>query len=668
MIGSQIGNFRILEKLGEGGMGVVYKGIDIQLERSVAIKMLGSDLAGNPELVQRFQAEARAQANLNHTNIATLYAFLVDQGRAFMVMEFVEGETFDQIIRRGGPMHPGTAVPLFKQALLGIGAAHRMGIIHRDIKPSNLMLNRQAIVKVMDFGIAKALGTRGMTRTGMQMGTLAYMSPEQITNRGVDARSDIYALGITLYEMLTGHVPFESDSDFQVMHDHVNTPPPALVRHYAYAPREFEGVVAKALAKNPDFRFQTVEEFGAALEHPENVSAPLPPPLPVHPPMGQTIIDTGAGRFSGAGAAPPPPYSGQQSAGPVAATATPPPIAPTYQSPAYGTVVDASGRFSSGAAAAPATALGSQSMPPTAVVGPGSTPPPIAPAGMAASVPQTPPPARISGKMIAAISGAAILIVLVAAIFWPKSSSSGGGGGGGTGGGSISGGGGGGGGASQPTPSRQDSDQIIASGGSSTTPSGDTRKIGDQEPDQSTPGQDQGKPRHSGVGDEHKKGGERVDIAKNQPPPTPHPQQTPVPSTPEPTPPPTPAPTPYPTPYATPYPTPNPTPQRQNLSVQNFRVKHRHVVMYGFQSQTYFCAGVLSVGANGAVAYACGRTADPSGRCEQVVFPPGTIRKLTMKGGELHIGTSSLGNWDFFDLDVAGHTAGAYQAILPFAH
>src|SRR5579863_2014435 len=186
MEGNQIGNFKVLQKLGEGGMGVVFKGIDVQLERPVAIKMLNPDLARNPELVQRFQAEARAQANLNHANVATLYAFLVTEQGACMVMEFVEGDSFEELIRRGGPMNPRDAVPLFKQALLGIGAAHRMGIVHRDIKPANLMLNRQGIVKVMDFGIAKVMGTRGMTKTGTQMGTAFYMSPEQVLNRGAD--------------------------------------------------------------------------------------------------------------------------------------------------------------------------------------------------------------------------------------------------------------------------------------------------------------------------------------------------------------------------------------------------------------------------------------------------------------------------------------------------
>jgi serine/threonine-protein kinase len=278
MIGTEIANYRIVEKLGQGGMGVVYKAVDLSLDRPVAVKMLNSDLARNPELVERFRAEARAQANLNHTNLATLYSFIVHECNAMMVMEFVDGETVERQIRRRGPIPSQEAIPLFKQALLGIGYAHRMGIIHRDLKPSNLMLSRNGIVKVMDFGIAKVMGTRGMTRTGTQMGTAFYMSPEQVLNKPVDIRSDIYSLGITLYEMLTAHVPFEGESEYQIMSDHVSTPPPPPTRFYPYIPKGVENAVLKAIQKGSDARFQTVEQFGSALEHPEDYVPPASQP------------------------------------------------------------------------------------------------------------------------------------------------------------------------------------------------------------------------------------------------------------------------------------------------------------------------------------------------------------------------------------------------------
>jgi predicted Ser/Thr protein kinase len=291
MTGTEISNYRILEKLGEGGMGVVYKAVDVNLERTVAIKALNTQLTGNPELEQRFRAEARAQANLNHTNLATLYALVIEDGKPWMVMEYIEGETFDHMVQRRGPIPSLEAIPLFRQALLGIGYAHRMGIVHRDIKPSNMMLNQQGIVKVMDFGIAKVLGSRGMTKTGTQMGTAFYMSPEQVLNRGVDIRSDIYSLGVTLYEMLTANVPFGGDSDYQIMTDHVNAAPPLPTKFYPYIPAGVQNAVLKALEKNPDARFQTVEEFGAALEHPDTFGVKAVAPVVVAAPVAATMIE-----------------------------------------------------------------------------------------------------------------------------------------------------------------------------------------------------------------------------------------------------------------------------------------------------------------------------------------------------------------------------------------
>jgi hypothetical protein len=298
MTGTQIGNYKILEKLGEGGMGTVYQAVDINLDRTVAIKALNAELTGNPELEQRFRAEAKAQANLNHTNLATLYALLIEDGRPWMVMEFIEGETFEQIVQRRGPIPSNEAIPLFRQALLGVGYAHRMGVVHRDIKPSNMMLNKQGIVKVMDFGIAKVLGARGMTKTGTQMGTAFYMSPEQVLNRGVDIRSDIYSLGVTLYELLTANVPFNGDSDYQIMTDHVNAPPPLPTKFYPYIPQGLQNAVLRALEKHPDARFQTVEEFGAALEQPDTfgvVPAEIVPavvPAVIPAPRGGTVVES----------------------------------------------------------------------------------------------------------------------------------------------------------------------------------------------------------------------------------------------------------------------------------------------------------------------------------------------------------------------------------------
>jgi len=294
MIGKQIANYQITEKLGEGGMGVVYKGVDTNLGRPVAVKMLTAELAHNPDIVERFRAEARAQANLSNPNLAVLYAFLVEDGTAFMVMEFVEGQTFEQMIRARGPISPEIALPLFKQALQGVGAAHRMGIVHRDIKPSNIMLNTQGVVKVMDFGIAKVVGTRGMTRTGMQLGTPAYMAPEQIQNKPIDTRTDIYALGITLYQMLSGQLPFQHESDFETMNSQVTALPPPMKQMFPYAPIQYQNVVMKALEKDPNNRFQTVEEFTVALDNPESVMTIGTAPTVFASTVAPTVVATGA--------------------------------------------------------------------------------------------------------------------------------------------------------------------------------------------------------------------------------------------------------------------------------------------------------------------------------------------------------------------------------------
>jgi serine/threonine-protein kinase len=269
MIEKEVGNYRILEKIGEGGMGIVYKAIDQSLDRLVAVKALNSEYCGYPDAFKRFKREARMQANLNHTNIAKIYEFLTDRGQGWLVMEYVEGETISAMLQRRGPFTHGDAVPLFKQVLLGVGKAHQAKIVHRDIKPANLMVNRQGIVKIMDFGIAKDVtgGAGGLTSTGTRMGTASYMAPEQIRRQPVDTRTDIYSLGVTLYQMLTAKLPFLRGTDVEIQYDHLNTPPPPPSRYSPLIPRGIENAVLKALQKDPDKRFQTTEEFGAALEH-----------------------------------------------------------------------------------------------------------------------------------------------------------------------------------------------------------------------------------------------------------------------------------------------------------------------------------------------------------------------------------------------------------------
>lgn len=293
MIGQVINNYRILAKIGQGGMGEVYRAVDVNLDRPVAIKILSRDLSKDQSLIQRFQAEAKTQAQLNHPNICTLYSLFRFNEQLYMVMELVEGQNLEEMIQTRGPVPYPEAVPLFQQALFGLSQAHRSGIIHRDIKPSNFIVNRQGVTKVMDFGIARVMGQSRLTRTGMQVGTLYYMSPEQIQGKEVDFRSDIYALGITLFEMLTGTVPFPAQTDFDVMQAHVRNVPPNPSKVYPYLPKVFDKVILKALEKDPGRRYQTVEEFsqalGAAVQEALRTS---PPPAVARPTQAYTAAGT----------------------------------------------------------------------------------------------------------------------------------------------------------------------------------------------------------------------------------------------------------------------------------------------------------------------------------------------------------------------------------------
>ncbi len=278
MIGNVVGSYKITEKIGEGGMGAVFKGIDLMLEREVAIKMLRPELASQPQVVERFRSEAVTLAKLNHPNIATLFSFLRQGEDFFMVMEFVRGETLDSLIRRSGAMRCDTAIALFCQALEGIDHAHRMGIIHRDIKPANMMLTETGTLKVMDFGIARVLGTSRMTKQGNIVGTIEYMSPEQVRGQETDARSDIYSLGILLYEMLTGRVPFSSDSEFDLMKMQIDDAPQPPRMFSAQIPQAVEQAIMRALAKRVEARFQGAAEFRNALS--SAVGTPLAPLAP----------------------------------------------------------------------------------------------------------------------------------------------------------------------------------------------------------------------------------------------------------------------------------------------------------------------------------------------------------------------------------------------------
>ncbi len=265
MIGQIIGNYKIEDKLGEGGMGAVYRGVDTMLDREVAIKALRPELASQTAVVERFRSEAVTLAKLNHPNIAALYTMFRQGEELYMVLEFVRGETLDSIIQRRGAMPADEVIPVFCQILDGIDHAHEFGIVHRDIKPANMMLTENGKLKVLDFGIARLLGSARMTRAGNIIGTLEYMAPEQVKGQETDGRSDIYALGMMLYEILTGKLPFDTDNEFELMKSQTEFMPTPPREINPNIPEAVEAAIMQAIQKNPDDRFQTAGDFRETL-------------------------------------------------------------------------------------------------------------------------------------------------------------------------------------------------------------------------------------------------------------------------------------------------------------------------------------------------------------------------------------------------------------------
>src|SRR5436305_5617809 len=261
----RIGPYEVEELLGEGGVGQVYAARDTLLGRRVAIKTLRPEMSRDRNLIERFYVEAKSLANLNHTNITTLYALQMEAQEACMVMELINGCTLNDLLTRVHRLNLRESLAVVAQAVAGLRYAHRRGVIHRDIKPSNLMVTDEGVLKIMDFGIARVRGSQQMTRTGDFQGTLAYASPEQIRGEHVDERSDIYSLAIVLYKMLAGVVPFDGVGDYALMTAHLQTPPPPLRGRVPELDVPIEGALMQALAKRPDDRYASVAEFGRAV-------------------------------------------------------------------------------------------------------------------------------------------------------------------------------------------------------------------------------------------------------------------------------------------------------------------------------------------------------------------------------------------------------------------
>jgi serine/threonine protein kinase len=376
-VGERVGDYEIVQVLGAGGMGQVYKVRNVFSDRFEAIKVLLPNLGGDTELVERFQREIKVQAALDHPNIARLNTAQLVGNQLIMVMEFVEGRSVESLLQQG-PMALANVLNCMVQVLDALAYAHARGVVHRDIKPANIMLTSQGVAKLMDFGIARIEADRRLTQTGHAVGSLFYMSPEQIKGVSPDHRSDIYSLGITMYEMVTGRRPFEGTSDFSIMAAHLEQKPVAPIEVIPGVPSEISEIILMAIAKDPVNRFQTAQAFQGALKSLNVNMAPAGP--------GGTLQRSGPPPFAAPSAVPPT----------VVSTAVPPTVVNTPMM------------------MPPPPVPHSPMVPPPQFAPPGSYPPPPYAAPMAA------PKSGRRGLYMALGSLATLLVIAAAVVEGPK--------------------------------------------------------------------------------------------------------------------------------------------------------------------------------------------------------------------------------------------------------
>ena len=274
-VGKNILHYKIIEKLGEGGMGIVYKAEDTKLKRKVAIKFLPRQIAISEEERERFKIEARAAAALNHSNIATIYAIEEIDDEIFIVMEYIDGQELKEKISKCS-IDIEDSIKIATQIAGGLQAAHEKDIIHRDIKSANIMITKEDQVKIMDFGLAKIGGGTQLTKDHSTLGTAAYMSPEQARGEIVDQRSDIWSFGVVLYEMLTGELPFKGDYEQAVIYSILNEEPKSISELRSDVPEALQSIVEKALTKGTEERYQTTADLLIALNNFSSQAAATP--------------------------------------------------------------------------------------------------------------------------------------------------------------------------------------------------------------------------------------------------------------------------------------------------------------------------------------------------------------------------------------------------------
>jgi serine/threonine protein kinase len=408
MVGQTVGKYRVEDRIGRGGMGTVYRAVDETLHRDVAIKVLNSEL-NDPEVAKRFRAEAITVARLSHPGIATIYELFEHDGQWLMVMEFVKGETLERIVERAGPLTAERASELVMQALAALAHAHSLGVVHRDLKPANLMLTESGTVKIMDFGIARVSGSEHLTNAGFMMGTPAYMAPEQVLGQEVDTRADLYAIGVVIYRLTTGRLPFKGVTPFALAQSQVNDPPTPIRTARQGLPEWLEQVIAVALAKSPGDRFQSAQEFYATLQR---CLAGLPMVMPLEATAETGMMLTPPGLPSGALAFQTP-FGTRM---PTGATATSGPstagVAAPAASGAVPTLSEMPTQLNSTAGLAAGT--GAQSSPSGAKAAPAGVP--------SAAAAQKKTKTTKNSSMNAALAGAAAVVIIgaVAVVLWSR--------------------------------------------------------------------------------------------------------------------------------------------------------------------------------------------------------------------------------------------------------